>query len=170
MDVLLASLIDSLESLPDNPCIEGLRHGISKTKALEISLEEYIRFSDKGYTRHNVYVSRRCEITVLCLKKGQTTPIHDHGGSIGATVVRSGRMTEELFNRQPGGLIVPIGTREASANEITTVDISTIHRVSNVNSEGLVTINIYFPPLTLMNIYNLENTRVEKGRTVSYEI
>ncbi|MBI5307001.1 MAG: cysteine dioxygenase family protein, partial [Planctomycetes bacterium] len=108
------------------------------------------------------YVSRRCEITVLCLTKGQVTPIHDHGGAIGATVIHSGSMTEELFNRQPGGLIVPISTHKASINEITTVDICTIHRVSNMNSEGLVTINIYFPPLTMMNIYNLENTRVEK--------
>ncbi len=167
MDVLLTSLIDSLESLSDHPSIEGLRHIVSKTKALEIPLDEYIRFSDQGYARHNVYVSHRCEITVLCLKKGQVTPIHDHGGSIGVTVIRSGRMTEELFTRMPDCMIVSIGTREASTNEITTVDVSTIHRVSNVKSEGLVTINIYFPPLTLMNIYNLENTRVEKWENFS---
>lgn len=167
MDVLLASLIDTLESLPDHPSVEGLRHAISKTKALEIPIDEYVRFSDKGYARHNVYVSRICEITVLCLKKGQVTPIHDHGGSIGATVIRGGRMSEELFTRLSDCMIVPIGAREASANEITTVDVSTIHRVSNVNREGLVTLNIYFPPLTTMNIYNLENTRVEKWENFS---
>src|SRR4030065_1401682 len=167
MDVLLASLIDTLEALPEHPSVEGLRHVISKTKVLEISLDEYVRFSDKGYARHNVYGSRRCEITVLCLKKGQVTPIHDHGGAIGATVVHSGSMTEELFNRQPGGLIVPISTRKAAINEITTVDVNTIHRVSNVNREGLITINIYFPPLTAINIYNLENTRVEKWENFS---
>lgn len=167
MDVLLTSLIDSLESLPDNPSVEGLRHIISKTKALEIPLDEYVRFSDQGYARHNVYVSHRCEITVLCLKKGQVTPIHDHGGSIGATVIRDGRMSEELFTRLSDCMIVPIGAREASINEITTVDVSTIHRVSNVNREGLVTLNIYFPPLTMMNIYNLENTRVEKWENFS---
>lgn len=162
MDALLALLTNSLESLPDHPGIEKLRHTISKSKALEIPLEEYVRFSDQGYARHNVYVSRRCEITILCLKKGQVTPIHDHGGAVGATVVRSGSMTEELFTRLPDSKVVSIGTREVFTNEITTVDVSTIHRVSNVNSEGLVTINIYFPPLTMMNIYNLENTRVEK--------
>ncbi len=162
MDVLLASLIDTLEALPDHPSIEGLRNVISKTKLLEIPLDEYVKFSDKGYARHNVYGSRKCEITVLCLKKGQVTPIHDHGGVIGATVIRGGCMMEELFDKQSGGLIVPISTRKVSINEITTVDVSTIHRVSNVNREGLITINIYFPPLTVMNIYNLENTRVEK--------
>lgn len=167
MDVLLASLIDTLETLPEHLSVEGLRHAISKTKVLEIPLDAYVRFSDKGYARYNVYGSRRCEITVLCLKKGQVTPIHDHGGSIGVTVIRSGSMTEELFNRQPGGLIVPVSTRKASINEITTVDVSAIHRVSNVNREGLITINIYFPPLTVMNIYNLENTRVEKWENFS---
>ena len=167
MDVLLASLIDTLEALPEHPSIEGLRHAISKTKALEIPLDEYVRFSDQGYARHNVYVSHRCEITVLCLKKGQVTPIHDHGGSIGVTVIRSGNMTEELFTRLSDCMIVPIGIRETPANEITTVDVSAIHRVSNVNREGLVTINIYFPPLTMMNIYNLENTRVEKWENFS---
>lgn len=162
MDVLLASLIDTLEALPDHPSIEGLRNVISKTKLLEIPLDEYVKFSDNGYARHNVYGSRKCEITVLCLKKGQVTPIHDHGGAIGATVIRGGCMREELFDKQSGGLIVPSSTRKVSINEITTVDVSTIHRVSNVNREGLITINIYFPPLTVMNIYNLENTRVEK--------
>ena len=167
MDTLLTTLINRLESLPDNPSVEGLRHVILKTKALEIPLDEYVRFSDKGYARYNVYGSRRCEITVLCLKKGQVTPIHDHGGAIGATVIRGGSMTEEIFNRQSGGLIVPISTRKAAIAEITTVDVSTIHRVSNVNREGLITINIYFPPLTMMNIYNLENTRVEKWENFS---
>ena len=162
MDVLLASLIDTLVALPEHPSVEGLRNAISKTKVLEIPLDEYVRFSDKGDARHNVYGSRRCEIKVLCLKKGQVTPINDHGGAIGATVIRGGSMTEEFFNRQSGGLIVPISTRKASINEITTVDVSTIHRVSNVSREGLITINIYFPPLTMMNIYNLENTQVEK--------
>ncbi len=167
MDVLLASLIDSLESLPEHPSVEGLRHVIANSKVLEIPLDEYVMFSDKGYARHNVYGSRRCEITVLCLKTGQVTPIHDHGGAIGATVVHRGTMTEELFDRQPGGLIVPISTRKAAIKEITTVDVSTIHRVSNVNREGLITINIYFPPLTAMNIYNLEDTRVVKWENFS---
>jgi len=167
MDTLLTSLVDSLESLPDHPSVEGLRHVLLTTRALEIPLNEYVRFSDQGYARHNVYLSRKCEITVLCLKKGQVTPIHDHGGAIGATIIRSGSMTEELFNRVPGGLVVPISIRNASINEITTVDISTIHRVSTVSSEGLTTINIYFPPLTIMNIYNLENTRVEKWENFS---
>lgn len=162
MDVLLASLIDTIEALTERLSVEGLRQAISKTKILEVPLDEYASFSDKGYARHNVYGSRRCEITVLCLKKGQATPIHDHGGAIGATVIRGGCMTEELFDRRPDGMIALINTRKASINKITTVDISTIHRVSNVDSEGLVTINIYFPPLTVMNIYNLENTQVTK--------
>jgi len=34
--------------------------------------------------------------------------------------------------------------------------------VSNAHNGNLVTMNIYFPPLTLMNIYNLENTQTEK--------
>ena len=71
-------------------------------------------------------------------------------------------MTEELFNKLPTGMIAPTFTRRFHTSALSYINITTIHRVSNVHNGNLVAMNIYFPPLTLMNIYNLENTQVEK--------
>lgn len=128
----------------------------------KLPIDEYVSFSDHGYKRNIVHVSNKCEVTVLCFKEGQATPIHDHGGSIGITIIQNGTMTEELFNKQPTGMIASAITRNFHIGEQSYVNLTTIHRVSNAHTEGLVTINVYFPPLTLMNIYNLKDTNVGK--------
>ena len=162
MDILLRSFINRLESLPDNSSLDEQRKCILETDGRQLPIEEYIDFSDQGYKRNVVHVSSKCEFTVLCFMEGQVTPIHDHGGSIGTTIIREGTMTEELFIKQSTGMITPTFTRRFRRNELSYVNLTTIHRVSNAHAEGLVTINIYFPPLTLMHFYNLENTNVEK--------
>lgn len=162
MDIILRSFINRLESLSDKQTIEVLKKCVLESDGRQLPVEEYVSFSDEGYKRNVVHISSTCEVAVLCFKKGQITPIHDHGGSIGVTIVQQGTITEELFNKQPAGMIVPTFTRRFHTGELSYVNLTTIHRVSNTHTGGLVTINIYFPPLTLMNFYNLENTSVEK--------
>ncbi|UJS16232.1 MAG: cysteine dioxygenase family protein [Candidatus Jettenia sp.] len=162
MDTLLKDFIDRLESLPDKPSLDTLKTCVLETDGRQLPIKEYTSFSDQGYKRNVVHVSGKCEIAVICFKKEQFTPIHDHGGSIGVTIVREGTMTEELFVKQPTGMIAPAFTRKYRKSELAYINTATIHRISNTHIDDLVTINIYFPPLTLMNLYNLENTQVEK--------
>lgn len=162
MDIILRSFINRLESLPDKPSLEVLKKCILEMDGRQLPIDEYISFSDKDYKRNLVHVSSKCEFTVLCFKKGQITPIHDHGDSIGITIIREGTMTEELFNKLPTNMIAHTFTRRFHPSELSYINLTTIHRVSNAHNGNLVTMNIYFPPLTLMNIYNLENTQMEK--------
>lgn len=162
MNTLLRSFISRLESLPDKPSMDVLKKCVMEMDGRQLSIDEYSSFSDAAYKRNVVHVSSKCEFTVLCFKKGQITPIHDHGGSLGITIVRSGTMTEELYNKLPTGMIAPTFTRKFHTNEMSYINISTIHRISNTHNDNLVTMNIYFPPLTLMNLYNLESTKTEK--------
>lgn len=162
MDIHLRSFINRLESLPDNPSLDVLKKCIQETDGRQVPVDDYINFSDQGYKRNVIHVSSKCEVTVLCFQKGQNTPIHDHGGSLGVTIIRQGTMTEELFHRQPAGMIVSTFTRRFHAEEFSYVNLTTVHRVSNAHTVELVMLNIYFPPLTLMNIYNLGSTHVEK--------
>lgn len=163
MDTILMAFINRLESLPDRPPLDILKKCIMDVERRQLPVDEYIHYSDQEYKRNVVYVSGKYEITVLCFKKGQVTPIHDHGESIGVTIIKEGTMTEELFNKQPAGMIiVPTFTRRFRAGDMSYVNLTTIHRVSNAHNSDLVTINIYFPPLMLMNLYNTENQQVEK--------
>jgi cysteine dioxygenase len=162
MDILLKTFIDRLESLPDKVSLDELKKCVREENRKQLPVAEYIVFSDQEYKRNIVHVSNKCEVTVLCFKRGQFTPIHDHGSSIGITIIKAGTMTEELFNKQPTGMVVPTFTRRFRSGEMSYVNLTTIHRVSNAHLSDLVTINIYFPPLTLMNIYNKENAKIEK--------
>lgn len=128
----------------------------------KLPIGEYSGFSDQRYKRNNIHASRKCEIVVICFQKGQCTPIHDHGGSRGITIIREGIMTEELFLKHQTGMISPTFTRIYRHGDISYVNLTTIHRVSNAHAHGLVTMNIYFPPLAVMNLYNPENARIEK--------
>lgn len=162
MDIILRSFINRLESLPDSPSVDVLKKCVLEMDGRQIPIEKYVCFSDEGYKRNVIHVSSKCEVTVLCFRKEQITPIHDHGSSVGITVVRQGTMTEELFNKKPTDMIIPTFTRRFHISELSYVNLTTTHRVSNTHAGGLVTFNIYFPPLTLMNFYNLKNTNIEK--------
>lgn len=162
MNTILKTFIECLEALPDKISPDELEQHVSEEGISKLPIDEYIGFADQGYKRNLVHVSSKCEVVVLCFKEGQITSIHDHGGSIGITVVLDGIMTEELFNKQPTGAITLTLTRECRIGELFHTNPTTIHRASNAHTGGLVTINIYFPPLTLMNIYNLKDTHIEK--------
>ncbi|MGR3176120.1 MAG: cysteine dioxygenase [Candidatus Scalindua sp.] len=162
MNTILKTFIERLEALPDKISPDELEHYVSEEGISKLPIDEYISFADQGYKRNLVHVSSKCEVVVLCFKEGQITPIHDHGGSIGITVVLDGIMTEELFNKQQTGVILHTLMREFRIDELSHTYLTTIHRVSNAHTGGLVIIHIYFPPLTLMNIYNLKDTHIEK--------
>ncbi len=162
MDALLKTFIEHLETLSDKTSPDVLKKCVSEMEVRKLPIEEYVIFSDQGYKRNIVHVSTKCEVTVLCFMERQATPIHDHGGSIGITIIRDGIMTEELFNKRSTGMIAPKLKRTFQKNKLSPINLTTIHRVSNAHTEGLITINIYFPPLTLMNIYNLKDTNLEK--------
>lgn len=162
MNILLKTFIANLESLPDKPSMDEIKKCVREARKEPFPIQEYIGFSSQEYKRNIVHVSAKCEITVLCFKEGQFTPIHDHGGSIGVTLIEEGTFTEALFDKQPTNIITPTFTRRFYKGELSSVNLKTIHRVSNKHTGDMVTSNIYFPPLTLMNIYNTENTNIEK--------
>ena len=71
MDIILRSFINRLESLPDKPSIDVLKKCILEMDGRQLPIDEYISFSDKDYKRNIVHVSSKCEVTVLCFKKGR---------------------------------------------------------------------------------------------------
>src|SRR5574340_1786497 len=133
MDVIVKEFIDRLAFLPDKPALDTLKKCVLEMDGRQLPIKEYISFSDQGYKRNVIHVSSKCEVTVICFKKGQLTPIHDHGGSIGITIIREGTMTEELFIKQPTGMIAPTFTRRHRKSELAYVNLTTIHRVSNTH-------------------------------------
>lgn len=102
-----------------------------------------------GYKREVVYKDDNCEVVLITWEPGATTPIHDHGESIGRVTVLRGVIEERFYDSEDcvwsPWLKRPVGPdlREAPGD---------IHVMSNRSGEAAVTLHIYRPPL-VMKIY-----------------
>lgn len=89
------------------------------------------------------------EVWLICWDLGQDTLLHDHGGSVGAFAVASGRLVEDFGDVGQDGL----RTRRHSAGSAVAFGETYLHNLVNVGMEPAVSIHAYSPPLSSMNFY-----------------
>lgn len=126
-------------------------------------IQQHARFSDVRYARNLVHKTDRFEIMVMCWHSGQRSSIHDHAGSLGGLKVLQGELTESLFDKAPNGMIKSLSSVDYSAGAIRVEETSLIHQISNLQGDNgkSVSLHIYVPPLTRMNVYSLEDPSVK---------
>ena len=94
---------------------------------------------------------------MLCWRPGQRTPIHDHAGSFGAVRVLRGVMWETLFGMDESEGLRYVSGRDWTPGHVTGADVPDIHQLGNpdVSGQDLVTLHLYCPPLTSLNVYKV---------------
>lgn len=124
---------------------------------------DWVRFHPDHYVRNLIHAGPAYHALLLCWGPGQRSPIHDHTGSACAVRVICGTATETFFQRSASGMIYATRSRFLQSGEICVSEDSDIHQVSNLEPDGceLVTLHIYSPPLLSMNVYSLDNHRVD---------
>jgi cysteine dioxygenase len=167
----LKQLINSLERLQGRACLQEL---VSLLQTHEVACDDvadFLRFSDKGYTRNLIRSGPWFNLLALCWKNGQRSPIHDHiGSSCGVRVLR-GMATETMFDFAPNGLIKATCSRELPAGSVCASQDADIHQISNLQpgTLDLVTLHIYSPPLLWMGTYSLtDRTRGQEPMFVEF--
>jgi cysteine dioxygenase len=152
----LEDLYRYLDKLTGRASVQEL---VAELKDLKVGreLDEFMRFSDRGYTRNLVRNGPYYHVLVLCWKNGQRSPIHDHAGSSCGVRVLRGTLTETFFEHAANGLIKAVSSRELSAGGVCASQDTDIHQISNLQpgSADLVTLHIYSPPLMVMGTYSL---------------
>jgi cysteine dioxygenase len=109
-------------------------------------VEEAARFSLRGYSRIVLFRTRALELVLGCWLPGQASPIHDHGGSCGATLMLDGHLTEERFCLERGA--ARLGRRRVHGpGEVFLEGRETIHRVRNDSGRRALSLHLYAPPL-----------------------
>jgi rhodanese-related sulfurtransferase/mannose-6-phosphate isomerase-like protein (cupin superfamily) len=98
-----------------------------------------------------LYLAAGHDIWVISWMPGQTTGFHDHGESSGAFVVVTGVLEEHRPGHKP--LVITAGKSRAFGPEY-------MHDVRNVSLAPSVSIHAYSPPLTDMNEYELDGSRL----------
>src|ERR1700733_10416278 len=108
-----------------------------------------LRAERRWYDR--LYHGPDYDIWVICWLPGQSTGFHDHGASSGAFVVATGTLEEH----RPGERtrVIPPDKPRAFGPDYT-------HDVRNVSLAPAISIHAYSPPLSEMNEYELDGSRL----------
>ncbi len=108
-----------------------------------------LRADRRWYER--LYHGPDYDVWVISWLPGQSTGFHDHGASSGAFVVATGLLEEQ----RPGerARVVHAGRSRAFGPGYT-------HDVRNVSRAPAISIHAYSPPLTEMNEYELDGSRL----------
>jgi cysteine dioxygenase len=153
----LASLVETLEGLKARPELSQVDEWMRRVEVSREELRPYVGFKEGTYARHRVFAREYAEVLVLCWRSGQRTPIHDHAGSFGAVRVLEGFMWETLFEMDAAEGLVYKSAREWTHGHVTGADVPDIHQLGNPDVSGtdLITLHLYAPPLTSLNVYKV---------------
>ena len=109
-----------------------------------------VRLSPQGRWYERLHSGGDQEIWLISWLPGQSTGLHDHGGSRGAFAVALGTLRER-----------DLGTvRDVSAVQSRAFGADYVHEVRNVSTAPAVSVHAYSPPLSTMNRYDLVDGRL----------
>jgi cysteine dioxygenase len=167
----LESLFAYLDGLQGRAPLQELTAELADLEIDCGEVADFIRFSDRGYTRNLVRAGPWYNALALCWKNGQRSPIHDHKGSSCGVRVLRGTLTETLFEVTPNGHVKATFSRDLRPGSVIGSEDSDIHQVSNLQpgDADLVTLHVYSPPLLWMGTYSLtDRTRGKEAMFVEF--
>ena len=149
---LLTNLQHEIKPRPEHT-LEHIAHVsdvIANSKLEKQEWEQFVAFTEKGYTRHLLAHDENFTVLLLCWNKGQKSPIHDHAGSSCWVKCLDGQLRERRFVHEDGqeGALVETADATLSAGQVCYMsDESGYHEMANPNPEACtVTMHIYCPP------------------------
>ncbi|WP_346048771.1 cysteine dioxygenase family protein [Actinomadura chokoriensis] len=103
-----------------------------------------VRLSPEGRWYERLHRDGDREIWLISWLPGQSTGLHDHGGSHGAFAVALGALEEYDLG----------GVRTVTAGPPRAFGPDYLHEVRNVSAAPAVSVHVYSPPLATMNRYD----------------
>lgn len=151
----LKRLLDSLDQAGGPVPPPGLFAALERYKPNRDELAKYQAFSRGGYRRNLIHTGPGYQAWLLCWKRGQFSPIHDHTGSACGVRIIQGVATETVFRKRRDGRLVRGPTRTQPAGSVIASIDADIHVMGCMAdaAEDLVSLHIYSPALTGMKFY-----------------
>ncbi|HKC25120.1 MAG TPA: cysteine dioxygenase family protein [Thermoanaerobaculia bacterium] len=118
-------------------------------------LGPHVAFAPEGYLRKRLYRDEHWEMLLLCWLPGQTTVVHDHGGSWGTMLVLSGRLDERQYRSHgEGSPLTMCQLRRFGPQDVALETVETIHKNENRDDAPAISLHFYSPPLRVLNSYD----------------
>ncbi len=111
------------------------------------------RFDPAHRWYHRLAVAPGHEVWLLTWLPGQSTDLHDHGGSAGAFHVHAGSLIEDVVSTD--GPAPRITSRELGEGAGRRFGGRHIHRIANRSARPAISIHVYGPALTTMTRYRI---------------
>lgn len=161
-ELSLEAMIKELERFDHDIPLAALKELMGRLEVDVQDLATYLQFSEDAYQRNLVACNGQFEALLLCFEAGQRTPIHDHAGSACGVKVLEGVATETIFEPTKDGWLYATESSHLNAGGVVgSVDMD-IHQLSNLQSDSqrLVTLHIYSPPLGEVGNYSITDNSV----------
>lgn len=119
--------------------------------------DKYASWSDDNYTRNCIFFNEKFELILLCWSKGQSTPIHDHGGEECWVKVIEGEIKETIYKEEKNGNLTAIRTSISKHNDVTYMkDFMGYHTLENVSNARTMSLHVYAKPIHKCQTFNEE--------------
>jgi cysteine dioxygenase len=120
-----------------------------------LALAPHVAFDARQYRRVRLFRNDQWEALLLCWLPGQGTTLHDHGGSVGVSLVLSGALREKRHVSQGEGQPLALRADDvASAGSVAVELVETIHEMTAVGPGPAISLHLYSPPLTVLGAHD----------------
>jgi cysteine dioxygenase len=161
--------IEQLKDILDNSTESGY---LEILKAIEIPYDEFEKhfvWKEKHYTRNSIIKNEKYELLVICLERGQDSPIHDYDSKEAWIHILRGQLKEEKFKKLDNGEFERVSTVTLGVKDFSYMSgYVGLHRYINSHDGRTVSLNLYVPPLKKWNEYDPEKDGF-KVREVGYD-
>lgn len=166
------TIIQSLDELVSS-LSEGERTDFSdiikRTNISAFDFESFDSWSDECYTRNCIVENEDFELILLCWEKGQSTPIHDHGGEECWVTVIQGEFRETIYQVDETGELNELKSRISVPGDISyMVDFMGCHRLENISQGRTMSLHLYANPIRSCQLFD-EKTRTFVSKEMSYD-
>jgi len=145
--VRLIRHVDSLTGPADRETILTL---LQDSPVQPQDMIEACKFDQVRYARNVLAKSQWYELVVICWRSGQSSPIHDHLGTVCGVRVVDGIATETTYREVGGNRVHAVARREFGPGKVLISCDTDIHLITNeVADRGLITLHLYSPALTM---------------------
>ncbi|PTM59394.1 cysteine dioxygenase [Desmospora activa] len=155
---LAQQLRDFLESV-EQPCTRKVEKAIQTTGCTLERIAPFIKGPGDRlkYGRNVILRSDLFEGLVINLPGGVATPVHDHGESMGCVYVISGAFINRLYMvEENSSKVMPFSESRVDKGESLFIERGVIHSMYNPGKERMISLHVYFPPLSGNRIYPSE--------------
>ena len=149
------TLPESLGALPTDEQLCAFARTLRLTADAWTQLAPHVGFDARQYRRVRLFRDATWEALLLCWLPGQGTSVHDHGGSVGVSVVLSGCLQERRWVRvREGEPLAAAGEMTCVANEASVESLDTIHEMRNTSAQPAISLHLYSPPLSRLGAHD----------------